>query len=637
MGSLVNPFRILSSIYLVIEMNKLAKCIIASFLLCLHMSKAATNFEYDGLGRLSRSAREGDVMTNFSHDSTGNRIRKTTRYASITIPTALPTAQYLGAIEFPFTSPVPARVLVNIGKRSAFTASLEIGGRRVQWKGVFTANSGGGGMWVGTVNDPILGLLEVRLEVPSDGGQMTVFLTQNEQTSTALLALAGQRGAGNVAASLYTVLLPANPDFPEDDFPQGDGYATLRVTAKGEARLAGKLGDGTTMTQSGPLTHDGRFQVFVPLYKKAGVLSGWVDFTPIAQISDFNGTLHWTKPESPAEAFYPAGFDLALDILGSKFASPLNGRLILNFNSTDGRSVLGFSRGNLSELILKETVLSAQNKLIISNPGAESPRLAFTNSSGLFSGSFTPPGAGKRTPFAGVVFQKQAIASGHFNGSNQTGLAIVQRDLFSSLVLPAAQTTLPDNEFLSPPTGSTLQWSDEFSESVLDTSKWGIEYAAVVALSNGYVSVTNNTNWSGWISTKDKVTFQGQKYVIEFRAKRNSQYDFFMALIDSANSANSIHVFESSHWSNVGLSLMSGGAFGASSQSSGNTTTEWKEYRLTIDGNTAVVERGNDLSNITETLTRVLSSSIADHPLSINLGAAGGNTAQIDWIRVTVE
>lgn len=602
-----------------------------------HSLVSAVSFESDKLDRAVIIVREIAVATNYSYDSTGNRTRKTTRYAPITITPSLTTGQFLGAIEFPSAELAPARVLVSIGKKGAFTASFEIGGRRVPWKSVFTANGSGGGTWAGTVNDPILGLLNVRLEVPSDGGQMTVFLTQNEQTSTALLALAGQRGGGRVSAGLHTILLPANPDFPEDGFPQGDGYASLRITAKGGVTLAGRLGDGTTITQGGPLTSDGRFQVFIPIYKKAGVLTGWVDFVPQTGISDFNGVLHWSKPENDRDALYPQGFDLALDLMGSRYNSPLRGRRILNFNASDGQSLLGFSKGNLSEVVLKEAVLGADNKLTFPNPGTESPKFSITVSNGLFSGSFLHPEIGKRVPFAGVVFQRQNIASGHFKGVNQTGLVSLQRNLFSGLVLPEASVAMPDNEILNPPMGSKMEWSEEFNDSVLDAAKWGAENSPVVSVSNGSVSVTNGAIWSGWISTKDKVAFQGRKFIIEFRAKRNSQYDLFLALVDSANATNSLHVMESSHWSNTGLSLMTEGAFGVSSQSSGSATTGWKEYRLTIDSNTAVVGRGDDLSNITETFTKVMNDSVHHFSFYINIGAAGGNTSQIDWIRVSVE
>lgn len=601
----------------------------------LHAETFTTN--QDSLDRTVSVGRSSSVSTSYFYDSTGNRTRKTTRYSPITIAPLVNAAQFMGVIEVSSFDSAPARMLVNIGKGSAFTASLEIGGRRVQWKGVFTSNPGGGGTWVGTVNDAVLGILELRLELPPNGGQMTVFLTRNEQTNTGLLALVGQRGGGGVGAGLYTVLLPANPDFPEDDYPQGDGYATLRISAKGGVTLAGRLGDGTSITQGGPLTSDGRFQVFIPLYKKAGMLTGWVDFVPQTGISDFNGVLHWSKPENSREALYPQGFDLALDFMGSRYLAPLRGRRILNFNASYGQSLLGFSRGNLPDVVLHEAVLGSDNKLSFPNPGIAAPKFSITASNGLFSGSFSHPEVGKRIPFAGVVFQKQDIASGHFKGLNQTGFVTLQRNLFSGLALPEVSVASPDNEILNPPIGSKMEWSDEFNDSVLDTAKWGIEHSAVVSLSNGSVSVANGVNWSGWISTKDKATFQGWKYIVEFRAKRNSQYDLFMSLIDSSNSANSIGVMESSHWSNVGLSLTTGGEFGASSQSSGNTTTDWKEYRLTIDSNTAVVERGSDLSNITETLTKVMSASIQDYPIFITLGAAGGNTSQIDWIRVTVE
>ena len=587
----------------------------------------------DLLDRLVKINIGETFCTVYSYDQSGNRTRKATKHTPTHDRTPFLVGQFMGGVELLLERSKIARVSLYIVNSGAFTASIEIGSRRIPWKGVFTTNGSGAGTWVGTVNDAVLGLLELRLELPPDGGVMTVFLTHNERTNTGLLVLAGQRGGGNVGAGFYTVLLPANPDFPEDDYPQGDGYATLRVTAKGQARLAGKLGDGTTMTQSGPLTHDGRFQVFVPLYKRAGVLSGWVDFTPVSQISDFNGTLHWTKPESPSEAFYPAGFHLALDVLGSKFVPPLNGRRVLNFNDNGGQGVLGFSRGNLTDVLLNDLVLATNNRVSFSTAGPVAPIVSIGPTRGLIAGSFLHPVIGKRVPFAGVVFQKQSIASGHFKGTNQTGLAVLQKDLFSGLELPSAMSVKPGNEITNAPI-SSQSWSDDFNGGALDTSKWSILNSAGVSVSGGLLYLTRSTSWGGYVTTREKITYQKSKYVVEYRARRTSNFDVIFAFSDGTNE---IGILDSSYSTNVGLMLYRNGIFGIRSQFNGQTTTQWKEYRITIDGQAVTVQRGDSLSNLTETLTDTLEAPISTVPLHFLVGATGGSTTEMDWIRVTAQ
>ena len=49
--------------------------------------------------------------------------------------------------------------------------------------------------------------------------------------------------------------------------------------------------------------------------------------------------------------------------------------------------------------------------------------VSFNLSSGLYTGTFTPPGVSKPGAFKGVVLQKGNYGSGHFLGTNQSGWA----------------------------------------------------------------------------------------------------------------------------------------------------------------------------------------------------------------------
>src|SRR5439155_1909855 len=59
----------------------------------------------------------------------------------------------------------------------------------------------------------------------------------------------------------------------------GDGYAFVRVTTTGAASMAGSLADGTSFSESAPVSNNGFWPVYVPLYSGKGALIGWLAFT----------------------------------------------------------------------------------------------------------------------------------------------------------------------------------------------------------------------------------------------------------------------------------------------------------------------------------------------------------------------
>jgi hypothetical protein len=180
-----------------------------------------------------------------------------------------------------------------------------------------------------------------------------------------------------------------------------------------------------------------------------------------------------------------------------------------------------------------------------------------------------------------------------------------------------------------------ILFQDDFQASTLNAAFWNIEQGATVSVSDGIVSIASYPVWSKAINTEGKFSIQRQKFIIEWRAKRDTPYDTTLALTNIGFS-NIIFIMDSAYNGTVppGFRVSKAGAFGVTDYSYGSPTTEWMEYRATFNGTTLTCERGPTLDQITQSGTITLDSPIQNHNLFILLSNGGNNVASFDWIRV---
>src|SRR6266853_1342880 len=206
---------------------------------------AATVFEYDVLGRLTTSMRSDDLKTVYTYDLTGNRTRKVVSKVNDSSrgDLAIASGLYQGLAQSVGDTLGDSLLKLSVGTGSSFSGTLNFHGAIYQLKGAFVAGEGGVFVWNGSIHRSGLPDLIVSLRFdPSDpSGAITGTLSDDTDSATIALSRAGFDAKHPTAlAGKYTVLLPANPDFPGDPYPQGDGYALLSVTAAGSVRLTGK-------------------------------------------------------------------------------------------------------------------------------------------------------------------------------------------------------------------------------------------------------------------------------------------------------------------------------------------------------------------------------------------------------------
>ncbi len=249
----------------------------------------------------------------------------------------------------------------------------------------------------------------------------------------------------------YSMLIPRT-NFPAAS-PGGFGYGWTTNNSKGQVVLKGHLGDGSVISLSLPISKNGQWPFYAPLYKNTviytngltlavatnkssfrGMILGWVNF--INSTSSPIASVNWIKTTVPAtntwntNYFYPAGFSNFVEIISSPYNPPLPG--VRNLNFTNATVVT--ADGNLPGPVGWDASVTSNNVVTVVMQGTNKMTLILNTQSGVISGKFPHSNNDyKSTSFYGTVLQKQNYGSGHFPGrtdlgstTNQTGSFIFQ-------------------------------------------------------------------------------------------------------------------------------------------------------------------------------------------------------------------
>ncbi len=249
------------------------------------------------------------------------------------------------------------------------------------------------------------------------------------------------KGHNSPLAGAYTIIFPGQDTDPT--IPTGDGYGTVHISTAGIATFSGTLADGTPVNQTAPVSENGEWPLFVPLYGGQGCLMSWITFTNDTT-DDLTGLVTWIKPDlsgnpsaaptvkaSPAvafapvttapkttpttPAFYAAGFTYDFQAAGSKFIAPAN-QTVHVLSVTNASAI--FSGGNLAADFTNSITLGSQSK--VTNQSTNKLTMTFSLTTGTFTGTVIDPSSGLSRTFGGAVFQKQNVAYGFLRGTNQT-------------------------------------------------------------------------------------------------------------------------------------------------------------------------------------------------------------------------
>lgn len=260
--------------------------------------------------------------------------------------------------------------------------------------------------------------------VEADGVVSNIEVTQN----------AYQRDRTAVAQEgTYTFALPAPGGANQTAIPSGDGIGTVRISRTGRVSALMVLGDGTVTSDSTTLSDDGIWQLYRAIYANKGFIAGRVSFRDVANITDFDGPLHWSKPAETrptTRSYYPLGFDTTVNLVGSVYVRPRRGApMVAQFADTPNNVEISVDGGMLDPAFAQKTLTWDYNNRVSFPGAAAGERLSISpiSTTGAVNGSYRRTyvdGNGRNAvqtvQFKAVALQKQGIVTGNFKGQNQT-------------------------------------------------------------------------------------------------------------------------------------------------------------------------------------------------------------------------
>jgi hypothetical protein len=189
------------------------------------------------------------------------------------------------------------------------------------------------------------------------------------------------------------------PDLIPGEYPEGNGYGTLTIGLKADAKLVGKLADGTAYTSSsfvcppvGSATED-----TVPVYASFATATGSLVGEALVEagVVDSASAFRWFKKENAGQ-YYPYGVangattGLSIDIVAGGTRTAATTPTVVA-----GTSTVSFTGGSLDTF---GDALFDVNNLVVTTTN---PKLTFNATTKLLTGTYTA--AGKINTIAGIV------------------------------------------------------------------------------------------------------------------------------------------------------------------------------------------------------------------------------------------
>jgi PKD repeat protein len=320
-----------------------------------------------------------------------------------------------------FSATIPA------SSKGTYSAKLLLDGGTYPFSGSFDLSGDAGLAFNRPGKSPVIVELHLNLATPDDQITGNIIDGANPGWFSTLQAdRAVFNARSNPATNFngrYTFIVPPGTNAPTNS-PGGFGYATLTNDPAGNAALVGKLGDGTAISQSVPISKDGYIPLFASLYSKQGSLIGWLAVTNIPSNAPpktvLGSTLSWIKLPVKGHAAYAAGFtNTNITILGSFYVPPTKGSAVLPLLTN---ATLVISNGNLGTAMVYSNITFNGDKLV--NPNTATPLSGtITPGTGVLTVTFRAAGVNHNTTASGVVLPSGAVtnAAGWFLGTSESG------------------------------------------------------------------------------------------------------------------------------------------------------------------------------------------------------------------------
>ena len=303
-------------------------------------------------------------------------------------------------------------VSAKVTKDGGYSGSVKIDGKKLRISGKFDLGGNATNRLARTGTNALM--LELQFD-PNEPPRLLGRLTDGQWVASLIADLAPvvPRGASVPLAGKYTFGWDAAEN--TTGAPNGLSVGSIAVSSRGQATILTCFADGATATQSVPMPTNGPIPFYVDLYKGKGSALGWLYLSRSAPPGGaVFGSLNWYRPASKPPGLFTNGFEfLAAISHGSIYVAPTNNR------------VLNFRNGLLR--ITDEVSMSFTNPLVfgsggnVTNRATNAMKMSVTTANGLFAGTTTEPGTGRKLQFKGAAFQDVYEGRGWWLGTNGSG------------------------------------------------------------------------------------------------------------------------------------------------------------------------------------------------------------------------
>jgi hypothetical protein len=221
-------------------------------------------------------------------------------------------------------------------------------------------------------------------------------------------------------AGKYTLVLHNTNE--SNTVPNGSGYGAVVIRKNGGVTFQGKAADGSTVSQSCGLSRFGDWPLYLRPNMNRGCVIGWLTVTNNTGSSITGANVNWIN-DPGSDQFYPQGFSIRLQAMGSTYVKPTVDPVVPVLQLTNG--IAGFHGGDLSG---QDSATWDYVKVVLKPPaafraeeGTEDVELSVTKANGLLTGSFINIATGLRTSIHGAVLQQQNSAHGYFLSTGSSG------------------------------------------------------------------------------------------------------------------------------------------------------------------------------------------------------------------------
>ncbi len=201
------------------------------------------------------------------------------------------------------------------------------------------------------------------------------------------------------------------------------GWMTMRIKARNQITLAGKLPDGESFTIGTATGIRGNIFAFTKMYSAKGWLAGLMRADHPGTLP-LLGTLHWTKPPARKGRYSDGLQNQELNIRGALYQRPFSNVLLDDFQSlrTTTGSVTFINSSGLVERSVTFLIYTS-NRVLFGFPASVS--LRFNERNGTFSGSIQNGGR-----YEGICIQQLGpvpdIATGFYDEGSCSGQVVIK-------------------------------------------------------------------------------------------------------------------------------------------------------------------------------------------------------------------